>query len=100
MRTYEFFVHLKANNDSEAEKALKELENLLTKYNGVFNSKEMKGAHKLAAPINKINSSFQAIVSVSAQPEKIAEFRKQAALLECILRLGIFDKTEKATPVA
>lgn len=94
MRTYEFFVHIKANNDSEAEKALKELESLLGKYGGVINSKDMKGAHKLAAPINGITSSFQAVLSVSAKPETIAEFRKQANLLASILRVGIFEQKE------
>jgi len=94
MRTYEVFVQIKASNDEGAEKAIKDLEGLLAKSGGSIVSKDIKGAHKLATPIDKNRDAIQAVLIIQANPSSLSEFRKQASLLDSILRLATFSVEE------
>ncbi len=97
MRTYEIYLHLDPSlGEGGADKALKDVEALLTKESGTIVSKDNKGILRLAAPIGKHRDSVQVLLNVKAKPASIKEFRRQVNLLDSVLRIGIFTLEEAA----
>lgn len=91
MRTYELFLHIDPTLDeSKCNSKLKEVENLIQKFEGKIVDMDKRGRQKLSYSIDKRQDSYQVLLKVEAKPDTLTQIERQLKLLDNVLRFGIF----------
>ncbi len=91
MKTYELFLILKAQKDeATAQKSVREVENILNKFEAKITANNGGQNQRLAYPINNRIDSYQVVLEVEAKPDAIDAINKQFAITEDVVRANFF----------
>lgn len=97
MKTYEMFTLFSPNlDDAKLDKAIKDLEALLGKFNGKILDADKKGRKKLAYKIDDNRDANQVILKLELEEDSVSKIRKQLSISDNILRFSILSLDESA----
>lgn len=96
MRKYELFLILNAQKDeTAAQKTLRDVENILAKFEAKVTANNGGQNQRLAYPINKRIDSYQVVLEVEAKPDAIDKINKQFAITDEVVRANFFTLATK-----
>ena len=90
MNKYELTVILRANLDSEAQKAeFEKIQNLITRFGGTIDKVDEWGRRRLAYEIDKVSEGVYSFITFISDANAPAEIESRIRIMENVLRFLI-----------